>query len=109
MAHDEGAVCKCTADHRPPVLEYERHHILPLYLGGTDDGETVWICPSGHANVHELMRLMLKAGHTLTDSELQALENRSVSRYAATLAREGFNRWVVAQTTSPLVLALQTS
>ncbi len=93
MAHDEGEACRCVAEHRPPVLEYERHHVLPIYLGGDPDGEKVWVCPSTHANCHELLRLMLSGGRTLTDFELQAIEDRPVSRYAAVLARAGFNRW----------------
>ncbi len=106
MSHDEGAICMCVTEHRPPVLEYERHHILPLYLGGTEEGEIVWICPTSHANCHELLRLMLRAGRALTDYELQALEDRPVSRYAANLAREGFRRWKALLITS---LALETS
>jgi len=92
-AQDESAVCRCVAEHRPPILEYERHHVLPLYLGGVPDGETMWVCPSTHANCHELLRLMLSTGRSLSDSELQTIEDRPVSRYAAVLARDGFNRW----------------
>ncbi len=96
MAHDESATCHCVAEHRPPVLEYEAHHILPLYLGGLTTDETVWVCPSGHASIHELLRAMLKAGRTLSDHALQAIEPRPVSRYAAALAREGFRRFTDA-------------
>lgn len=96
MSHDADVTCRCVAEHRPPVLEYERHHILPLYLGSSPTSETVWICPSGHASTHELLRAMLKAGRTLTDHELQQLEPRSVSRYAADLAREGYRRFTAA-------------
>ncbi len=95
MSHDAGAVCVCVADHRPPVLEYETHHIWPLGMGGPDTPDNqVWVCPSSHANVHELLRLMSREGRTLTDHELQGLEDRPVSRYAATLAREGYRRFV---------------
>lgn len=97
MAHDAGAVCLCVAEHRPPVLEYERHHVTPLYLGGLTDGEVVWLCPTTHANCHELLRLMLRLGRALTHYELQAIEDRPVSRYAAALAREGFRRWQATQ------------
>lgn len=96
MSHDADAVCRCVAQHRPPVLEYERHHRLPLYLGGLKTDETVWLCPTAHANVHELLRLMLRAGRTLSDHELQAIEPRPVSRYAATLARDGYRRFLAA-------------
>ncbi len=96
--HDESATCLCVAEHRPPVLEFERHHVFPLYLGGDENGETVWVCPNAHANCHELIRLMLRFDHILTDHELQYMQPRPVSRYAAALAREGFRRW--ASTTS---------
>jgi hypothetical protein len=97
MAHDSEAVCLCVAEHRPSVLEYERHHVTPLYLGGLTSGEVVWLCPTTHANCHELLRLMLRLGRALTHYELQAIEDRPVSRYAATLAREGFRRWQATQ------------
>ncbi len=94
MAHDLDAACVCVAEHRPPVLEYQRHHILPMYLGGEDEpGNLVWLCSTAHANVHELLRLMAKANTLLTDHQLQALCDRPVSRYAAALARDGFTRW----------------
>ncbi len=97
MAHDAAARCPCVTEHRPPVLEFERHHVLPLYLGGLSDGETAWLCPTAHANCHELLRLMLRLGRTLTDHQLQAIQDRPVSRYAAALAREGFRRWKATQ------------
>ncbi len=97
MAHDSAAVCPCVAEHRPPVLEFFGHHVLPLYLGGLTSGETAWVCPSTHANCHELLRLMLRLGRSLTDYELQAIQDRSVSRYAAALAREGYRRWQATQ------------
>ncbi len=101
MAHDEDsdAKCLCVAEHRPSVLEYERHHVLPLYLGGADDpsSEIAWLCPTAHANCHELLRMMLRHGRTLTDYELQVIVDRPVSRYAAALAREGFRRWQATQ------------
>lgn len=91
MSHDAGAICQCVSDHRPPVLEFERHHIHPLGLGGPDVPEnTVWVCGTTHQNVHELIRVMFRAGRALTDHELSQLEDRPVSRYAAQLARAGY-------------------
>lgn len=92
-SHDHGAVCRCVTEHRPPVLEYEVHHVWPKEYGGPDREENrVWICPTTHANTHELLRLMMKAGRELTDTELIAIEDRPVSRYAAGLARLGWRR-----------------
>lgn len=95
MAHDAGQICWCSSEHRPPVLEGEYHHIWPLGMGGPDSPDNrVYVCSTTHGNIHELLRLMCQAGRTLTDYELQGLEDRPVSRYAATVAREGYRRFV---------------
>jgi hypothetical protein len=97
-AHDEHAACACVSDHRPPVLELHAHHLLPLYLGGPDVPENrVWICPSTHANVHELLRPMLRDG-PLTYRQAQQMQTRPVSRYAYDLAADGYARWSAAST-----------
>lgn len=97
-SHDEGRTCGCCFEHRPPVLEFERHHIWPLGLGGPDqEVNVVWVCPTTHANVHELLRLMLKAHRELTYRECQDAEDRTVDRYAHTLALDGYRRWVGSQ------------
>ena len=91
MAHDEFSSCRCVSEHRPPVLEYVQHHIWPTSMGGPDTpGNRVWLCDNAHRNVHELLRLMLKADKALTETELENLEPRPVSRYAGVLARSGF-------------------
>ncbi len=91
MSHDEGQRCMCVAEHRPYPLELERHHILPKYLGGSDEPDNlVFIDPTTHANAHELLRLMFSTGRALTDHELQAVYPVPVSRYAADLARTGY-------------------
>lgn len=91
MAHDIDARCLCVADHRPSVLEYERHHIYPLGMGGLDTPENVvWVCPTAHANTHEMLRLMLAAGRSIGDAELSRLEPRPINRYSADLARAGY-------------------
>ncbi len=97
MAHDADEVCRCVADHRPPYLELERHHLHPVYLGGPKDGETVFICGTTHTAVHELLRLMLKAGQPLTYAECETLQARPVTRYAHALAVEGYRRWAAIQ------------
>jgi len=94
-AHDAGAVCRCVSEHRPPVLEYERHHRLPKYLGGEDVPENVvWVCPTTHTNTHELLRMMLKASRALSYHECQAEQPRPVARYAHTLALAGYTAWL---------------
>lgn len=94
-AHDEGQRCACVSEHRPPVLEFERHHAWPLYLGGPDVPENlVWVCPTTHTNAHELLRMMLRAGRALTYSECQDIEDRPVARYAHNLALRGYEAWL---------------
>ena len=98
MSHDEGRVCLCVAEHRPAPLEFNRHHILPLYLGGPNtEDNTAWLCPTAHTNVHELLRLLMRDG-SLTWGQALALYDVPVSRYAFALAHEGYRRWKAAQT-----------
>lgn len=97
MSHDGGQVCACVAEHRPPYLELERHHIHPVYLGGAKDGETVFICNTTHSSVHELLRLMLRADRPLTYAECQQAEDRPVARYAHRLAVEAYTRYTATR------------
>jgi hypothetical protein len=93
MSHDDGAECICVSEHRPAVLEHTHHHIWPMESGGPSVPENmVWLCPTAHYNVHELLRLMVKAGRPLSNYELGALEEHPVSRYAAEIARQGYDR-----------------
>lgn len=97
MAHDEkeNARCECTSDHRPAVLEHVEHHIVPLFMGGpsTDDNK-VWLCPTAHYNVHELLRMMVTEGRIMKNYEFSNREIPAVSRYAARIAREGYKQWI---------------
>ncbi len=94
VSHDRDEVCRCVSQHRPPPLELHRHHVLPTYLGGPDTPDnTVMVCPSTHANIHELLLLMIRADRALTETELEDLEPRPVSRYAGVLARRGFTEF----------------
>lgn len=96
MAHDHGRACACVWEHRPPVLELHRHHILPLYLGGPNTADNiVWLCPTTHTNVHELLRMMMTRG-PLTYRDCQELQDRPVSRYAHAVALDGYQRWQAA-------------
>lgn len=103
MSHDEGQRCLCVSEHRPYPLELQRHHLLPLSLGGLDEPDNiVYLCPTTHiANVHELLRLMFSTGRTLTDHELQAIYPVPVSRYAADLARTGYRLFTATEESTP--------
>lgn len=92
-AHDEGRACVCISEHRPAPLELERHHIWPLGMGGPDNEWNVaWVCPTAHANTHELMRFLLN-GKIVTWQDAMSLYTQPVNRYAWWLATEGIRRW----------------
>lgn len=95
MSHDTDKLCPCTPDHRPPYLETEEHHILPIYLGGPKDGELVNLCPTTHTNVHEIIRLFLKYGK-ISYRVVQKMQDRPVSKYAYNVALMGYIRYLAA-------------
>ncbi len=98
MAHDENRVCRCMVTHRPMYLELHRHHRWPLGMGGPDtDDNIVWLCPTAHANVHELLRHMVRADRPLTDYELRVMYDVPVSEYAAQVARDGFTAYTTSR------------
>ncbi|HXF73370.1 MAG TPA: HNH endonuclease [Actinomycetota bacterium] len=49
--------CEIHAYHSPHVSDTDLHHVVPLAWGGADElANEVSICPTGHRNVHELLR-----------------------------------------------------
>lgn len=97
MSHDRDAICVCATEHRPAPLEYERHHVWPLYLGGPDiEDNTIWVCPTTHTNVHEILREFMRVG-PLTWGEALAAWDRPLSRYAFHLAWAGYARWAATE------------
>lgn len=91
--HDFGKKCICVADHNPEPLELERHHVWPLGMGGPDtEGNVVWLDPTAHMNVHELLRLMLKWSNTdlLPYKYFTDLYDQAVNRYCYDVAAAGF-------------------
>lgn len=82
--------CVCSAVHTPAVLEPQRHHLWPVFLGGPATHATlVLLCPTTHTNVHRILRAMLKAGTWLP----RALGEPHYSHQIATL---GFQAWDAA-------------
>lgn len=86
--HDAGQFCNCVTDHNPNPMELHRHHIHPLGHGGqdTEDNE-VWLCPTAHSNVHELLRAFLKY-EGLPPWEIR----KSFGPYIRDLAEQGYER-----------------
>lgn len=86
--HDDGQHCHCVSDHNPNPMELNRHHIWPLYAGGPDeDWNIVWLCPTTHVNVHELLRAWEKY-----EGEPPWDIRKHFSHYTRSLAEEGWNR-----------------
>ncbi len=53
--------CAIHADHRPEPYDVEVHHVWPLGMGGPDvKANVVPVCPTGHTNVHALLRLAFR-------------------------------------------------
>lgn len=93
--------CLCVADHRPAFTEPEWHHVFPLAMGGPDTprgrlGENgVWLCPTAHTNVHEVLRMILKRSGALTYGEGLDLWP-GLNRYAFAIAHDGYRRFLAA-------------
>lgn len=57
--------CRCVGKHVPLPTLLHSHHIVPKYLGGSNDGfNLVWLCPTTHTNVHALIREYANHGGT---------------------------------------------
>ena len=82
--------CQCCAGHRPAVLQPDAHHLWPIYLGGPPHpGTLVGLCQTTHANVHRLLRAMVKAGTWLP-------REPRVPVYSHHIATLGFQAWDAA-------------
>lgn len=89
-SHDEGQYCVCVVEHNPNPMELNRHHILPLGMGGADRADNVvWLCPTAHANVHELLRAIIKY-EGFPPWNIQ----KHFSQYIRSLARDGYDSWL---------------
>lgn len=89
MSHDAGAVCGCVTEHRPVPAELNQHHILPLAWGGADvTSNRVWICPTTHVNVHELLR-----AYAAVDGLPTWSVRSRFSAFTRALAAEGWRRF----------------
>jgi len=62
-------------------------------MGGPDiRPNLIWLCPTAHANVHEILRLLVKLKGDLSWGELGSMYDVPVSRYAFDVAVEGYRR-----------------
>lgn len=94
MAKPADSYCRCVVGHRPAPLELHGHHIWPTADGGPDIvSNMVTLCPTTHANVHDLLRSIKRSGGTLTYRQAQAIYAEPVSQYAFSVARLGWLRF----------------
>ncbi len=88
MSHDAGKVCKCVKRHSPSPVELHRHHVWPLSLGGPEKGNEVWLCPTSHTDVHELIRNWQKY-----QGEPPWSVRRHYGKYIRGLAEKAYWKW----------------
>lgn len=75
--------CPCRTEHAPPVAFTHRHHVHPLYAGGTEDESNVVIlCSATHDWVHVMLRTFERDG--------LVARKRSWPRYAYRVAVQGW-------------------
>ena len=93
MSHDYGAKCLCSKIHQPAPLELARHHLLPQEHGGPDTkNNLIWLCPTTHVNVHEILRKLLLSDELMSYHEVNLFHSTPLSRYAYAVATEGWSR-----------------
>lgn len=80
-------VCQVHKTHSPKPLVIVKHHIQPLGMGGPDEESNwLWVCDTGHRNIHTLMGPLANKG-------VQPKQGTVLERQYAI---EGVNRWIVA-------------
>lgn len=94
MGHDDGAECVCISEHNPAPMELTHHHVWPLGMGGPDTPDNlVWLCPTAHYNVHELLRWFIRYNGDLTFRDATVMYDVPVNRYIFAVARLGWLRF----------------
>lgn len=60
-----GVMCPCVGKHVPLPTQFHKHHIVPLYLGGSNDKSNLFVlCPTTHYNIHALLQKYGRNGGT---------------------------------------------
>lgn len=79
--------CQLHKTHSPKPLVIVKHHVQPLGMGGADSPENwLYVCDTGHRNVHTLMGPLANEGKMASGG--------TKSERAA--AQEGYDKWVAA-------------
>jgi hypothetical protein len=68
LPNDGTVSCVLHQYHSPEVASFDEHHAVPRYYGGPDvPSNIVVLCPTGHRNVHTLLRLFELIGPDAVD------------------------------------------
>lgn len=79
-------------------LELEHHHIQPQQYDGPSAPENlVWVCPTTHANIHEILREIIRRKGYLSWSEALRTWDDGLNRYAFQVAHDGYARIMAAR------------
>ncbi len=89
MSHDADKVCVCVRHHSPKPAELHAHHVWPVFMGGPEKGQLVWLCPTSHTNVHELIRAW-----QWHNGQPPWSIRRQYSRYIRKLAEQAYWAWL---------------
>lgn len=68
LPNDGSVSCDLHQYHSPEVVSFDIHHVIPKSMGGPDtqDNKAV-VCPTGHRNVHTLLRVFASVGPDAAD------------------------------------------
>jgi hypothetical protein len=90
--------CVCRAEHSPEPLDGDWHHVWPLGMGGPNvRANLVWLCPTAHRNVHEILTLIVARNGEFSWGDAGDHYAVPVHRYAFTLAHEGYRRFTTGR------------
>jgi hypothetical protein len=79
--------CEVHARHSPASHVNEHHHVWPQGVGGPSVKENmVWVCATGHNNIHKLLALLVKKG-SLAPADVRGYHPQEIR-----LARLGYQR-----------------
>lgn len=79
---------ECSVHKHRTDVPLDSHHIWPKSEGGpTVPSNLVWLCPNGHREVHEYLRLLVKL-----DGKVPWVKRRKYGKKTRNVAEEGFWR-----------------
>ncbi len=118
MTPETAGPCMCVTEHRPPVVTFQRHHIVPKSWGGPDVAtwngkpQIVITCGTTHDSVHMLLNHWVRAwkahvasGTTRAFTGPAPSITKLFTRHTQALARSG---WANRPPGSPTPYTLST-